>query len=200
VRVCAMTTPFAMTYLVLAAALFTACGGVTSSPAPGEPDASHARDAGKNAAKDSSATKPDAPAPDGGCRTSADCSGEFEGCSGDYGGGCICDNGPSCTTDSECDAGRVCDYARDNSSCLPDGGLSCTSPCTIAEDCFIWQSCTDGGHCQARSCAECPSYLSCPAGGTCEAMSCASDADCPGGYCVNGSCQGTLGTCQQECA
>jgi hypothetical protein len=101
--------------------------------------------------------------------------------------GLVCIEGVACTLDSQCGAGNVC----------RESGY-CKVPCTSVIDCAPTERCESAGHCQAQTCAECPSYFACT-NGTCSIPTCAADSDCPGGYCVYGSCAGTLGTCQVEC-
>jgi Cys-rich repeat protein len=113
--------------------------------------------------------------------------------------GFVCVRAAACTDDSQCAAGQVC---RGNPT-VPIGwispsGLVCSAPCSTDLDCAPTDRCENGGHCRARTCAECPSYLSCT-GGTCIVPSCLTDADCSGGYCVDGSCAGSLGVCQLMC-
>ena len=78
-----------------------------------------------------------------------------------------------------------------------DGGTFCFPPCTADGDCNYWQACVSG-HCDGLPCAKCPTYLSC-ASGACAPTSCMSDADCPGGYCVDNACLGSLGSCTAPC-
>ena len=111
----------------------------------------------------------------------------------------VCVDAPVCTEDAQCREGEVC--RRDPT--VPTGwagptGLVCASPCVTDHDCFPTDKCESNGHCQARTCAECPSYLSCTSG-TCVIPSCSTDTDCPGGYCVAGGCSGSLGVCALVC-
>ena len=103
----------------------------------------------------------------------------------------------NCTNDSQCGAGKVChDDPRVPTQHLSPGEFVCASPCTTDLDCRPDHKCDSTGHCQARPCAECPSYFSCTSG-TCVIPTCTADIDCSGGYCVNGSCAASRGVCQQ---
>jgi hypothetical protein len=55
-----------------------------------------------------------------------------------------------------------------------------------------------GSACRTRTCDECPDYLACT-NGACVIPNCSADSDCPGGYCVQGACAGSLGTCTPLC-
>jgi hypothetical protein len=104
-----------------------------------------------------------------------------------------------CTDDSPCGVGQVCreDLTGPLTLRVPSGFV-CSPPCSSDLDCASTNKCKNGGHCQARTCEECPSYLSC-ASGSCVVPSCSTDADCSGGYCVAGRCAGSLGVCQLYC-
>jgi hypothetical protein len=134
----------------------------------------------------------------GGCSTSADCGGDQNSCYGDYSPSCVCETSPACTTDADCMGGTVCDPARSLFRCGAVA-LGCQAACTTDTECAAWQSCTSKGHCEARTCDECPTYLSCPAGGSGGPKECSSSDECPGGNCVNGECQATLGKCGIAC-
>lgn len=112
--------------------------------------------------------------------------------------GKVCTNA-SCTDDSQCSAGQVCRKDRNiRIGDLDPDGIVCAPPCATDRVCAATDKCESSGHCQARTCAECPSYFSC-ASGTCVIPSCSTDTDCPGGYCVNKSCAGSLGDCRLFC-
>jgi Cys-rich repeat protein len=145
------------------------------------------------------------------CRLMSDCSslanmtnGRTLGCIGPY-DLAICQHylpgeAPvDCTEDSQCGAGKVC-RADPTVPALRLGpsGLVCAAPCASDLDCPPTDTCDSGGHCRARTCAECPPYFSC-ASGTCVQPSCLKDVDCPGGYCVYERCAGSLGVCKPIC-
>ena len=111
--------------------------------------------------------------------------------------GHVCAQAVTCTTDSECEGGQVCRKDPKIEWLEPDT-LVCSEPCKTNRDCVETDICDDTGHCQARTCGECPSYFSCTSG-SCVIPNCASDAQCPAGHCVMGRCAGTLGTCQMLC-
>jgi hypothetical protein len=173
-----------------------ACGG-TVQPQATTDAGKDARDSGSGA----DARTPDAGAPDAGlagCRSKADCTMDFEYCAGPYDGPCMggCAPPTLCAGDAQCDGGTVCRQVR----AAPCGAMSaiCYAACQSDVDCPPTQTCVAGGHCQPRTCAECPAYFSCTSG-TCTIPTCTGDSDCPEGYCVNGSCGGALGTCTGGC-
>lgn len=176
-----------MTRWLAASAFLLGCGGQTQAPVGSTPDSGHRPDAG-----------PGTRVPDGSCRTTADCDeSQFQGCFGPSGCQGGCESLPSCTEDSQCDAGTVCQGPMQG-SCVMEGDLNCAPPCTSDGDCALPTQQCSGGHCAPIPCDQCPPYLSCT-NGACAAKACTSDADCPGGYCVNATCMGTLGTCSGEC-
>jgi hypothetical protein len=112
----------------------------------------------------------------------------------------VCVQGTSCTQDAECAGGRVC---RSSDSFVPAGeqgtnDFICRAPCSIDPDCSPTERCDTGGHCQPRTCSDCPSFFSCT-NGVCSVPNCATDKDCPGGFCVNGHCAESLGICELLC-
>jgi hypothetical protein len=138
------------------------------------------------------------------CRSMSDCPGSGNtpngsNCMGPYDPyhcGPVRSGDPvACTGDSQCAVGMVC---RDAAGWHGPPGLACLAPCASDLDCPPTDKCDGSGHCQGRTCAECPSYFSC-ASGTCVVPSCLKDVDCPGGYCVLGSCAGSLGVCKMRC-
>jgi hypothetical protein len=100
-----------------------------------------------------------------------------------------------CTDDSQCGTGQIC---REAAGWLGLDGLVCAAPCTTDLDCPPTEKCASEGRCQARTCAECPPYFSCTSG-ACAIPTCSTDANCQAGYCVKGSCAGSLGVCQPDC-
>jgi hypothetical protein len=144
------------------------------------------------------------------CRSNSDCPGPSSSSAGysclgpyEFSFGCACEPIVGCTMDSECDGGSVC---REDPTITPnclmrgggDSGLVCSTPCTTDSQCAPTDKCEHGGHCLPRTCDECPSYFSCAAG-ACNIPNCSKDTDCPGGYCVFGSCAGALGICERNC-
>jgi hypothetical protein len=139
------------------------------------------------------------------CTTDSQCRGlvcREDPTSRDGGGGptgLVCTAPVLCTDDSQCGDKQVCREDPNKAGWSPlITDLLCSAPCATDLDCSPTHKCDGGGHCRARTCAECPMYFSC-ATGTCIIPSCSKDIDCPGGYCVNGSCAGSLGACQQHC-
>jgi hypothetical protein len=108
----------------------------------------------------------------------------------------ICTQATSCTKDSECSADLVCSKDPRGPFNDPPGSF-CLAPCATDDECAPTDKCDDGGHCRARTCAECPTYFSCNAE-VCETSKCTADRDCQGGYCVNNRCAGALGTCELD--
>jgi hypothetical protein len=88
----------------------------------------------------------------------------------------------------------LCVGPYDNFACF-DAGTP--TVCTQDSDCLLTDICT-AGHCQARSCAQCLPQFGCTDAG-CALTSCNTDAECPGGFCVNASCQPSPGGCKPGC-
>jgi hypothetical protein len=179
-----------MTRWLVVSALVSSCGGLAQGPMASTPD-SGSSDTGSDAA-------PDTNLPDGACHSNADCDESlYQACFGPSGCQGGCEESPTCLQDSQCDAGTVC-QGPIRGSCRAESDLICAPPCRSDGDCSNYTQQCSGGHCAPIPCDKCPSYLSC-ANGTCAARSCTSDANCPGGYCVNSACRGTLGTCSGPC-
>jgi hypothetical protein len=104
--------------------------------------------------------------------------------------------GPSCTVDTDCNGGQVCNT---NANGMGYVSTSCTAPCAGDSDCGPTFACGDGGPSAARTSAQCPTYYSF-ASGVCSIPACQHDADCVGGYCVNGVCGPSLGKCGAACS
>jgi hypothetical protein len=133
------------------------------------------------------------------CRGNADCDYRHPSCvSPAAGPACsIClDPTVPCTTDGECqgDGGElICEVVA--CPCSP-GARGCIPGCADASECHPGQACA-AYHCVSISCqsdADCPTDFECN-NGTCERKTCTTDAICSG-YCVNGWCYSTPGTCQ----
>ena len=138
---------------------------------------------------------------DADCGSGGVCDGSATTPDGGLGSGSgVCVQATSCTQDAECAPGRVC---RGSESFVPTaeqttGDLICRAPCSADPDCAPADRCDASGHCQSRTCAECPSYFSCT-DGVCSVPKCSTDKDCRGGFCVNGLCAESLGVCELRC-
>ncbi len=158
--------------------VFTACGGESTTPA--------------GAASDGAAP----PITTNGttaCHTQSDCADldASQGPNSCFGATNSCGPRRECTVDTDCGSGEICGK-------LPNGLVACLPPCTTDDDCGPTDACSADGHCTARTCANCPSFLDC-SNDSCVARTCSGDAQCPGGYCVDGSCADRLGYCQLAC-
>lgn len=141
------------------------------------------------------------------CHTDVECSatscvgpGESAGCG-------ACNPAPSeCTTDAECQApaganagvGQVAICEPITCSC--GGARHCVPGCFGPETCGVGQTCdVPTGRCQPMGCstadpvAPCPPDFDCIAD-ACARRACTSDFDCDG-FCVEGTCQSSLGQC-----
>ena len=135
------------------------------------------------------------------CRENADCQepgiilcvppGGSAGC-----GVCFGDRFDRCTSDDECQAGgkdMICDVV---DPCCDRNAKGCVPGCVDATGCSEGEACT-AHRCVPLSCqtdANCPTNFECSQG-RCRRKSCTTDASCIG-YCVEGSCYSTLGTCR----
>lgn len=174
----------------------TACGGITRTTA--NDGTSGSGDGGTNLTS-------------GGCHTSAECDQRHGGdiawycqaytleplCGGKY------DNtfANDCVTNADCaDAGA--DFICDSQLCVfPHGGaqvpLHCRKGCDTNADCGPGLACA-AHECRVATCttsSTCGPDFTCQSG-KCAAAPCTSDADCHG-YCVDGACSVTLGTCEE---
>ena len=143
------------------------------------------------------------------CSSQADCGfsagmllmcrapGESMGC-----GACRMGTG-DCTTDADCvgDGGStsgttICAPAP-SSDCYCNGATFCAPGCRTNAHCGPGQACNPSHSCQNTCVAgdgTCPVNYSCGAGGFCQQNLCTSDSECSG-FCVNGLCYQTRGTC-----
>lgn len=144
--------------------------------------------------------------PPGDCRSDDDCMG---GTSWEYclppgeppacGVGCMMMR--DCEAHADCGEGSRCVQYR-GGCCASTDPLSsrCLPACTEAS-CAEGERCNTEGICEPIPCSDgwsCPAYTSCTGTGDghgCSRNTCATDADCAGGYCVNGACHPGLGTC-----
>jgi hypothetical protein len=114
-----------------------------------------------------------------------------------------------CASDADCGADRC--HAIDD-PCSPDGiGSECRSPCDVIDG-----SCGPGFTCDAGACVaiRCDAGFACAGREVCDPsritaatpvfdrnhacfpVTCTDDAACNGRFCVNGTCQDALGSCQ----
>jgi hypothetical protein len=99
----------------------------------------------------------------------------------------------------------VCRTARPTTTCSVAVTSYCMAPCQSNADCPVDQSCSQGA-CYGMYCANpaamCPAYTQCRGAmwsAWCTGNSCTTDGECPGAYCVNGTCQSELGFCASSC-
>jgi len=111
---------------------------------------------------------------------------------------------PECASDHDCPANTVCEWV--TGSCLCEPVHRCIPRCDLPiasplPPCAAGFVCDASGHCIEQPCGapgplECPMFFFCaPDSGVCRRVSCANDADCAGGFCVEGLCYDALGTC-----
>ena len=102
-----------------------------------------------------------------------------------------------CMSDSDCQADGgtlICEVPRVGCFCPPDAKI-CVPGCMDTSGCKAGEACT-AYHCVPAPCqddGDCPTDFGC-AGGSCGREACTTDASCSG-YCVNGQCYSTPGTC-----
>jgi hypothetical protein len=128
--------------------------------------------------------------------------GESMGC-----GACRMGTG-DCSTDSDCvgdggsTAGTLICAPAPRSDCYCNGATFCAPGCRTNAHCGPGQACNPSHSCQNTCVAgdgTCPVNYSCGAGGFCQQNSCTSDSECSG-FCVNGLCYQTRGTCEPAVA
>jgi len=146
---------------------------------------------------------PPKPIPVGSCAAEQECAASEGTClsPGQFAGCGICRRPlPSelCTNDAACAAmGKNAICTNSPSLCLCGGETVCTFGCGADSECGEGQRCGGTHRCEAKTCAtaaDCPTDFRCDAG-SCKRKGCGKSSDCSG-YCVNGSCFSTPGTCQ----
>jgi hypothetical protein len=102
----------------------------------------------------------------------------------------------TCASDADCaaqGAGLICQPG----VCVCAGQMVCVPGCASDNDCALGEQCAPTQHrCVPATCArdaDCPPDFQCANG--CHRRTCASDAACDG-YCVEGQCYASLGTCE----
>jgi hypothetical protein len=133
-----------------------------------------------------------------GCRSQSDCSSLGQVCL--YPGQPLCGGAcmipPACNGDAFCQANgggpnMICDYPQ----CACGGQMGCIPGCTMPSDCPSGQTCSATHHCVDFACGSCPPHFVCGSSGSCQRQTCNVDGDCGTGYCVDGGCYDSLGTC-----
>ena len=113
-----------------------------------------------------------------------------------------------CSTDSDCvgdggsTAGTMICAPAPRSDCYCNGAMFCVPGCRTNAHCGPGQACNSSHSCQNTCVAgdgTCPLNYSCGASGFCEQKSCKSESECSG-FCVNGLCYQTRGTCEPAAA
>jgi len=146
------------------------------------------------------------------CTQNSECTVEHPFCEAVLGGGLSACS--ECVADTDCPAAhphcindvgipRTCRQCTSTSECT-EGACSssdhtCHPQCQTDADCQDPAlTCTSAKRCEFRACpatASCPDFSTCTSASTCQRKTCTSDSDCAGGYCVNGACYGSLGSC-----
>lgn len=136
------------------------------------------------------------PCPEPTCREQEDCSSD-ESCVDEDAELCgTCMSPPTCTDASECGTGEVCSDRMTRCGCNP-GEKACVPACSSDSDCVRPGDTCDNGACVETVCTsdvDCPAYFSCTSG-VCDRTSCSDDTVCGDGFCVNGGCYSSLGSC-----
>ena len=141
----------------------------------------------------------------GQCRTMNDCNGsmQFEEClpPGASPGCGICFSPPTtCESDADCAAQGPAAICVSPPCACPDV-QTCVQGCTEDAMCGAGETCGPTHRCEPEACAstsDCPTNFGC-SGGACQRLTCAVDATCSG-YCVDGLCYDTPGTCTAPAA
>lgn len=108
---------------------------------------------------------------------------------------CVGEGGP-CETTADCDPGYTCD----NGTCIENGGYcDALTPCPSGQICEDGEcKIDDGGACvdddDCKDTSECENGICQP-----EDLACTSDADCAPDICVDGVCQPTSCTTNEDC-
>jgi hypothetical protein len=139
--------------------------------------------------------------PEPGCHNHHECEngarclapGEFRGCG-------ICQPfEDECERDGDCGGELICAAAQDE-DCPCNPVMICQPGCGGGSTCGTGERCADG-HCVPQRCGPelCPRHFRCQPvegfGDGCVRQPCLTEDTCDGGFCVNGACYPTLGTC-----
>jgi hypothetical protein len=143
------------------------------------------------------------------CRTLSDCGGGSFACGpGEIAacGVCSITNATSCTSDTQCGAGFVCEPTRAASSGVPFAG--CVNACNVSS-CSAGMRCAASGHCQLLPCGEggaCSADHICDASRSgadtrgCAPKSCETDGyACPPKYRCGGTTRDAYGCSPRPC-
>lgn len=142
--------------------------------------------------------------PPGTCHNDADCGDPLLLCFHPGEANCgPCQADPmECTEDAQCTP-DVCETFALICACSGDVGHECRPACT-PDTCPEDKVCDEGtGHCVYVSCdggPACPPLHDCvpgSGGNDCVRWDCAADAECDGGFCVEGRCYDQLGNCEE---
>jgi hypothetical protein len=103
----------------------------------------------------------------------------------------------SCAVDEDC-AGQGPTSICEPILCACTPATACALGCVNSEQCSPGEICGPTYRCEPKPCqgaADCPVDFTCD-GGECARKTCSLPADCKG-YCVNGACYDTPGSCVQ---